>query len=1040
MRKRPTRCQARSGRWRAAALAGLALAALVGQGERAAGQQKPAVRGSVPEGLNFANGLFRARRFDLAAEEYRKYLETEPPAPYRAEALYGLANAEHFLQEYAQARRSFEAFLQAAPAEHPNVPTALFRVGELAYVTGDLEAARRALEAYTADYPGHKYQELAWPYLGDVRFRVGDLEGARAAYERALKDAPDGQFSDRARLYLGRVLARQGEAEAARARFAELTKTPGAAGRDEALYQIGRLQIRAGNPAEAVEAFGTLEREIPQSDFVTRARLGRAEAMASLGQVDEAEALLEPLREDPAPEIAARASYTLGLARLGKGEAAEALAIFDEAIGKYPETATGPALLFRSAEAADRNGDRDDAIDRFERVADSYPADPWADDALVQAAALALKAGQPDRAAALADRVAEAGEPDEPLTAAALLIVARADLEAQRADEAIRRLDDLLSRHRPDPETAQAARYYLGLAYRAAGKAEEADRVLDELAKAPDATYAADALYLVGQGHFDAGRYQDAIESLNRYLVARPDGDAAAPALARIALSEAALGRDEEADAALGRLAEQFPESDVLAPTRLRLADQALADEDWSRAESMARVVAEADGTDAVTKVKALADLGWALMGSDRPEEAADAFGQVVELAPDRPIAAEAGYVRGRALQEVGETDAALDAYAKVVADHPDAADAPRAELARARLLAETGRPGEAAPLFRSYLDRELGDGGELADRVLTELGWALLDAGQTEEADAAFARLLEDHPDAPGAGDARLNLAESAYAAGRYDEVVDLLGPLVDPASEASDRLRQAALYRVGRTEVERTDWDAAADAFDRLRDGFPDGLFAREAAYWSAEVAFRRGDMEAAEAGFASFVEGAPDDATTRTARLRRVQALMGLGRWSEVLAQADALKADAPDLPQMAEVDFARGRALQSIAPPRFDEARAAYDAVIEARKGGELAAQAQFMKGETFYHQKDYDEAVRAFLRVDILYDAPRWQAVSLLEAGKAYEELDRWADAAEMYERLLGSDYREEPASEEAARRLAIAKRRVSDGEGPGRRG
>ena len=163
------------------------------------------------------------------------------------------------------------------------------------------------------------------------------------------------------------------------------------------------------------------------------------------------------------------------------------------------------------------------------------------------------------------------------------------------------------------------------------------------------------------------------------------------------------------------------------------------------------------------------------------------------------------------------------------------------------------------------------------------------------------------------------------------------------------------------------------------------------------------------------------------------------MELGRWSAVLERADALKADAPDLPQMAEVDFARGRALQSIAPPRFDEARAAYDAVIEARKGGELAAEAQFMKGETFYHQKDYDEAVRAFLRVDILYDAPRWQAVSLLEAGKVYEELDRWADAAEMYERLR-SRFPEESASEEAARRLTIARRRATDGEGPGRRG
>ena len=60
----------------------------------------------------------------------------------------------------------------------------------------------------------------------------------------------------------------------------------------------------------------------------------------------------------------------------------------------------------------------------------------------------------------------------------------------------------------------------------------------------------------------------------------------------------------------------------------------------------------------------------------------------------------------------------------------------------------------------------------------------------------------------------------------------------------------------------------------------------------------------------------------------------------------------------------------------------------------------------MRGETYFHQDQFHEALRDFLRVDILHDAPRWQAAALLEAGKVYERLDQWADAAETYERLL----------------------------------
>ena len=60
----------------------------------------------------------------------------------------------------------------------------------------------------------------------------------------------------------------------------------------------------------------------------------------------------------------------------------------------------------------------------------------------------------------------------------------------------------------------------------------------------------------------------------------------------------------------------------------------------------------------------------------------------------------------------------------------------------------------------------------------------------------------------------------------------------------------------------------------------------------------------------------------------------------------------------------------------------------------------------MRGETYFHQDQFHEALRDFLKVDILHDAPRWQAAALLEAGKVYERLDQWADAAETYERLL----------------------------------
>ncbi len=158
----------------------------------------------------------------------------------------------------------------------------------------------------------------------------------------------------------------------------------------------------------------------------------------------------------------------------------------------------------------------------------------------------------------------------------------------------------------------------------------------------------------------------------------------------------------------------------------------------------------------------------------------------------------------------------------------------------------------------------------------------------------------------------------------------------------------------------------------------------------------------------------------------RGRHVQSLVGMKRWRDALEQADALKAElsASD-PTIADLDFARGRALLGLARP--EDARKAFQAVIDARRGGDLAAQAHLLRGETYFHEDRLREALTEFLKVDSLYDAPRWQAAALLEAGKVHERLSQWADAAETYEQLR-TRFPDDPHVPEANSRLAAVRK------------
>src|SRR5262249_21365973 len=240
----------------------------------------------VPDALRFAHGLLRQRKFDLAAEEYERFLASGPSGTDRLDALFGLANARLDQGRYADSLRAFGQFLGAAPGATRS-RTARYRVGELSYLTGALRAGRRALEAFRADKAVHPALETAWTYLGDVCFALNDRPAARVAYERSLADHPRGRLADRARYGFARAVAASGDRERALRLLRDLARQGGPEWVDRAWLQIGSIELATGRPSEAVEALATLERTVPDSALRGEARLRRSRALARLGRVED---------------------------------------------------------------------------------------------------------------------------------------------------------------------------------------------------------------------------------------------------------------------------------------------------------------------------------------------------------------------------------------------------------------------------------------------------------------------------------------------------------------------------------------------------------------------------------------------------------------------------------------------------------------------------------------------------------------------------------------------------------------------------------
>jgi outer membrane protein assembly factor BamD (BamD/ComL family) len=131
-------------------------------------------------------------------------------------------------------------------------------------------------------------------------------------------------------------------------------------------------------------------------------------------------------------------------------------------------------------------------------------------------------------------------------------------------------------------------------------------------------------------------------------------------------------------------------------------------------------------------------------------------------------------------------------------------------------------------------------------------------------------------------------------------------------------------------------------------------------------------------------------------------------------EVAEELRRLAAGTEAAALLYKLDLLQGRSLENRA--MFPEARESYLRVIdsEAGRGTASAAEAQFHIAETYLKENNRDAAYKEYMKVDVGYAVPEFQAPSLLQAAKCDIQSQRWAVAAatlkDLIERFPESKY------------------------------
>jgi TolA-binding protein len=743
-----------------------------------------------------------------------------------------------------------------------------------------------------------------------------------------------------------------------------------------------------------------------------------------LGEFEKAAKFFEALEK--VPETATEAGYWLGLTHKARREwaaAAEKLGGLQVAT----DHALAPAIAYHAADARLRSGDAAGAALAFDAQMAQWPASEWIDDAML---------GRVQAALAVADHAAVdqwAARFEEQQASSPLLTDLRRDranslVARKQFAEAIALIEPIVASDR----ATFADRYLLAVAHAGAGRPTEALALLDPARGEPPAELRADALLARAAALVALERYEDAIAPLEACLALAPDASRAAKAQAQLAVCHGHARRLDQARAAYEALVALDPPAELLLPTTQVVADAALAagDRQWS-AELFAKLGTEQMPADFAAK--GLSGLAWSQYEEGDLAEAAASFEELLRRYPEDALASEAALTRGQILEKLEQPEAALAMYQDVIDKHAQSKQLSPALLAAARLHATAGQDERAAELYGRWLRDHsdvTGPDAPARDAALYQAAWVERRLGRMEQGDALFQQLRAEHPQSEFVGDATYRLAERAIEAGDPPRAIALLDELL--ASETNPSVAQHALYLRGQVAVAARDWPGVATFMGRLVERFPDSALRPRAEYWVADALYKQDQFDAAAAALAALAPRIDEQREPWTAMipLRRAQALVQQRKWADARAIAERIATDYPGFEQQFEVDYALGRCLAGLA--EFQAAREAYRRVIDDPRGHgtETAAMAQWMIGETYYHQKEYAAALREFLKVEILYDYPVWQAAALLEAGKCHEHLGEWKQAAEMYARVV-KEFPNTEVQEECERRLRAARERLA---------
>lgn len=601
--------------------------------------------------------------------------------------------------------------------------------------------------------------------------------------------------------------------------------------------------------------------------------------------------------------------------------------------------------------------------------------------------------------------------------------------EGEKAIPELRQLLDRFSEH----ALAADAMELLASTLHQAGKYEESAKVCRQFLKQfPERSQATTVSFIRAENAFLQEQFNEAERDYRQFLERFAKDERADLARFRLGLVLLKKKKPSEATELLETAAKSASKDARLLPAVMALANLNFDRGEWKAASERfgAYLVA---AKDAVDLDEAMLKLGLCEARQGRNEEAIKRFDELAAKFPKSPQVAQATFERGQALMALGKMKEAAACFEGLM----NSANSRFAPFARRHLAAIAMKDGDAKRAATLLAEASSGAGDELAAELLVDRGVALLAAGQSVEAQAAFDQFLSKNASHGRSAEARAHRAIALARQKKWSDATQALAevdadklpaPLQASLSyekawclrETGKKQEAAAVYRgliagpekgslrrhaileLAALEQEAKHFKEAAELLTQLSDG-PKGSKDEQSNALAAQATlrlglcqFELGKFDAAATTLAEFLKNWPGDAQTASAGYYAGESLFKLGRFEAAIKALE--KASHSDDAQLAAAGLLRmGEALAQLQ--RWPRSEEVFNEYLQRFASSEGWHQAMFGVGWARENQGRHDEAMECYRQVVTKHKGPtaaraQFQIGECLFARKKLEDAVR----------------------------------------------